>query len=252
MIGLNLSLGIGSRLGGAAAYSQNRVAFDGATFRNLPAAYAASNSSGIVFSVWLDLSLMTNGVRYDFLVPTGGTGGGLLLRRTATNRINISFAVTDGALFPAETITSVGSFTSGVNHVLASWRIGAQTKQLVVNGTTDTNAAFTLGGGIEMAIAGDRTNHQLGGSGVNTFGWLGQVGDLYAAPADFDITDAAVQAKFSTAGGLPVDLGASGLTPTGAQPGIFFGADMTASTGGPSNTGWNGGVHHGSWGAFSS
>jgi len=236
-------------------YSQNRVAFDGVTFRTLPAAYAVANPTGVICSVWLDLSLLTDAVRYDFVGAGGGTVGNLILRRLTTNKINVASVGTDGAINSAEAVTSVTSFTaaSGVVHVMASWRTlsGSSIKQLVVNGATEVNGAFTVAA-IAMVLAGDRTANQLGASGTGTFPWLGQAGDFFAAVGEYDITDSAVQAKFRTAGGLPVSLGATGLTPTGAQPGIFFGADMTASTGGPSNTGWNGGVHYGSWGAFSS
>jgi hypothetical protein len=98
----------------------------------------------------------------------------------------------------------------------------------VTNNTIDyTNGAWTFG-----RADADRTSYQFAGC----------VAEFYFAPGQWlDLSVLANREKFRSAGGKPVDLGATGSTPTGTAPKVYLHLnDAEAASGWATNDSGNG------------
>jgi hypothetical protein len=135
-------------------------------------------------------------------------------------------------------------FRSLRSHILISVNCVAQIVQVYINdvAVTLTSGGFTAA--LRMAIGADHT-FNLNGAGTAA-GHGGAIADVWSAntPAFVDLSVAANRRKFIHADLSPVDLGATGMGPTGTQPPVF----LTVPAGGvPSDFRTN----YGTGGAFS-
>lgn len=89
-------------------------------------------------------------------------------------------------------------------------------------GSQDTGAAFS----IPFTSAGAWTNSYF--NGPNSLNQVVDYADIWWAPGQFvDFSVTANRRKFISASGKPVNLGASGVTPTGTAPFAFFSGPFT-------------------------
>lgn len=121
-------------------------------------------------------------------------------------------------------ITSAQLVVNTWHHVLWSWDVATSTVNVYVNGTNVFSAPNT--GAItnaNMGYSGTRTLTVAADDNGGANKLTGAIAELYFAPGQFlDFTVQANREKFRSAAGKPVDLGATGSTPTGAAPQIFL------------------------------
>lgn len=175
---------------------------------------AASSKKGI-FSAWVRL----DGANADTRQIIQANGGGLGIRFLTTNAFRITiFSVPSPSYFTALEIGTAATFTSSSTwrHLLASWDLSVPgAVHLYVNDVSD----LTVNAAIDANLNYTTTNWFVGGTDVY-FGWMhGAMADVYFAPGQYlDFSDAANRRKFISTSGKPVDLGATGSTPTGTAP----------------------------------
>lgn len=196
---------------------------------------AADGSQGIM-SLWFRLD-GGDGTAMDFI---NGRGGGVCrLRRLAGNQLQLS-------LTSAASLLSLSWSTTGIiasstwRHILASWdanfAAGNKLMKVMIDGVetpgtvTDADIAFSIGYGT-MTDWGLGAND--GGGNLSNACFA----EAYLNIATYlDVTQAANLALFRSGSGKPVNLGANGSTPTGAQPLVF---DHVSASGAASDFGTN-------------
>lgn len=104
-------------------------------------------------------------------------------------------------------------------HLLASWDCNAGAGHVYINDSEDKDQRVLLPGGIDYT----RTEWAIGGSESGGSKLSGCVAQVYFNFGEYlDLSVQTNRRKFITAAGGPVDLGADGSTPTGAQPDIYL------------------------------
>ena len=203
-------------------YTGDAALFDGtndSTARGADWTNSADGKSGIV-SFWF---LHTAGSDPDEMWFIDSTSNRFFVQRLGTT----GKFVIEGRNAAATTIlkmtTNTGWTVDGLwHHYLASWDLANTTGWLYVDGANDLAAGGTF---TNDSIDHTVTEHYICGPGGNLVN--SAVFDMYLNIDTFlDLSVAANVQKFRSAAGKPVDLGADGSTPTGAQPTGFFHLDV--------------------------
>lgn len=216
----------------SSAYTANATRFDSATPDYLVQSGdpGFSDSKQGIISFWVKFT-GTDGVA-NRLFLRGNTD--LILQRLATNAIRFTSYNGDGATL-ALNITTTATITADGNwhHVLISWdtaTVGScwcavdGSEGTTVNTRNDVTCDYTFSSWYVSFTS-------------NPFD--GDISEFYFAPGQSlgSFSSANVQ-KFRTTGGKPVDLGSTGATPTGSQPGFYL-RNAYSSFGTNSGTGGN-------------
>lgn len=136
-------------------------------------------------------------------------------------------------LYMQSTVTY--SAGGGWHHLLAAWDLATGVGQLYSDGVDRLAGSPTL---TNNTIDYTRIEWHLGEGSYERL-WNGCLSEVYFNnAATLDISNSTNREKFRSAGGLPVDLGSTGATPTGAQPIMYF-KNAAASFGTNSGSGGN-------------
>ena len=118
--------------------------------------------------------------------------------------------------------TDASSQTSNVwQHIICSWDLGtAGNRKIYIDGVDKTaQLVFTTG----QTIHYESTNVYVIAGAAHTIAAFDLAEVYFTVPAAyFDLATAGNREKFRSAGGLPVDLGSDGSTPTGTQPYVYL------------------------------
>lgn len=149
----------------------------------------------------------------------------LYIQRTAGDDISI-VALNPSAATVLE-LTSSGSgliFNDGAwHHILASWDLSQSAKSWIYIDGVDrtTRTTHTVGGTINYAASLDWAIGARPDDGTGKLNAL--VCELYFTTEYLDLSSSGNRDKFFNSGtSKPVDLGATGSTPTGTQPLLYF------------------------------
>jgi hypothetical protein len=149
----------------------------------------------------------------------GGGTNRFLLYRDNSNKIRVD--VDDSAGANVLVFISNATYTAGASwhHLLASWDLAASRFQLYVDDVADTAIPSTL---TDTAIDYTVADWAIGALPGSSFKFNGCFSEFYFnTVASLDLSVQSNRRKFRDASGKPVNLGANGSTPTGAQPIIY-------------------------------
>lgn len=149
--------------------------------------------------------------------PALGVGDFVILTRDSSNLICV------------HAVTSETYSINTWHHLLLSWDTSTSTFDWYIN---DTAVTVVTDVGPDQYQINDRTpayssfNWHSGAEpdGASRF-WRGQFAELYFSLDYMDVSDVYVRRKFITSYGKPVNLGATGSSPTGTAPLIYFHLD---------------------------
>jgi hypothetical protein len=209
MLSLTNLYGFGAARGG---FPIQAITFNGSAYLTNSTDTLTDSTSGIA-SVWVRLAASDES-QYAGILGCRGT-------ETFDIYSNPSGTMTWALKSTGGTSKAVqnGPFRSadGWLHMLMAW--DASNLRVYVNGVSQGSVATS-------GLTFDNTTGSFGvgstpaGGGHSLYGDLAEV--FVHTGATLDITDAANQAKFRSASGKPVDLGADGSLPLGVQPKIYL------------------------------
>jgi hypothetical protein len=201
---------------GGETYAPGAVTFDGINDYMRRGADLTGNTDGKTGTVSYWVKFNGDGAEINVYSNTGGRHR---FYRTAGNKILFRGQTVAGANILVLTSTTSIVAASGWTHVLASWNLATPEAYLYINGTDDEAAGSTeTNATIERTVANHSVGDDVGGSGLLN----ADIADLWISWEYVDITQAANRAKFISASGKPVDLGADGSVPTGTAPIMYF------------------------------
>ncbi len=172
----------------------------------------------------------------------GGGGQSDFYCRIGGGNLFQCFGTTTAFAVNVINFTSATAFAAGTawHHLLASWDSATTTAQMYVDGASNIAANTVNAGAIDYTST---SNWGIAATPAGTNKFNGCMAELWFNPAFIDFSVAANRAKFRTANGRPVNLGADGSTPTGSAPIVYqhmaAGAAATAFT---TNLGGGGGM----------
>ena len=215
------------------SYTAPAVAFDGSTTLTTPANLTGAggiSSKKVTWSFWIKVS--TAGT----ITICDQDGGDMNFQVTGSEgHFNINHFTTGNASGGC-TFTSNGTGAtsgSGWHWVGLSYDSGASICQLYV----DNTAATFLSGPTFVDATLYWNDGVFAISKANSF--TGSLSDFWVSAVDqIDFSQASNRQKFRSSGGAPVDLGATGATPTGSQPIIYLHGNASSFT---NNVGSGGG-----------
>ena len=209
---------IGSQLGmiAGAGFAPLAADFDGTndSMARGAALTGIANSYTGILSFWLRLD---GGDGASQMVCQTGPDDYIQILRNASNKMRVTLQNGGSGVYIFETVSTYTASATW-RHFLASWdSTGGGTSHLYVNDVSDktvisgsTGAIITLGSSTNFYICIDT----IAGRRVN-----GALTELYFAPAQYlDFSIESNRRKFISSDGKPVDLGATGSTPTGTAP----------------------------------
>lgn len=190
-------------------------------FANAPYMTNASNLTGIAngktgtLSFWMRIDANTS--PQEILGILGGIGG-LNVQWVNTNKFSIFAQNSSGVNILA--IATSASYSPGTTwlNVLASWNLGTGATNLYINNVSDNVVTTATNDTINYAVAGNKCyiGSQAGSQFVN-----GALSEIWFDTSFMDLSIAGNRAKFIS-GGLPVNLGSTGQTPTGSSPLLYL------------------------------
>lgn len=198
----------------SAGFTCDSVDFDGTNdylLRGAGLTGAADSRTGI-FSCWVRL----DGGDAANMVLLRGAADGANFSRDNANKFLIS--LTNPASTAQLNFVTVTSYTTSATwrHVLASWDTNNPSiSHLYISDVSDKSVSTD---GTPFDTEYTVADWGIGATTAGAQIFNGCLAELYFAPGQFlDFSSAANRAKFIS-GGKPVNLGADGSTPTGAQP----------------------------------
>jgi Concanavalin A-like lectin/glucanases superfamily len=223
-----------SSSGGGGSYSVSSAKFDGAndriSFTGSAVTYAAGKTLTTVFAVW-----PSNTTASQLVIQgrSGTSGPQHRIYVTASGGIQF-FASDSGGTQCALANTATGLITAGQwNTVYITVdTASAGNCKIWVNGS-DTSTSFTL---VNTNMALDRTDIYIGADDSNGADFAGYISPIWQD--DQNLAPATYHSAFFS-GIAPVNVGATGSTPTGSAPDFF--AQFTAGSLGV-NSGADGGT----------
>lgn len=194
----------------------------------------ADGKAGAV-SFWIKMDAGSSDTTTYFLISSG-SGNHFYLFRDSAARLVI-YGETSGAANILYTLSSVGAIAiaDGWVHVLASWNLATTTTRLYINGVTDNNPSVVVDGTLDYDIGTFFVGAHFASTGLLP----ASLCEVWFDDTYIDFSDAGNRAKFRTAGGKPVDLGADGSTPTGTAPVLYLRNEVPAFE---TNVGGGGGM----------
>jgi hypothetical protein len=209
----------------ASGYTPNAVKFDGANdylTRGGDLTGIADSKSGI-FSAWVRLD-GGDGVEIRLLnlySSSSPPNPAFIVQRQIDNTFRFRGKKSDGTAI-LELITG-NKFLAGAKwlHLLASWDLAANVSSIYVSDVSSQTVVIRTNDTLDYLTVG--ANWSVGADSVGGYKFNGALSDLYFAPGQYlDFSVEANRRKFIDASGRPVDLGATGSTPTGDPPAIFL------------------------------
>jgi hypothetical protein len=205
------------------SFTARGAAFDGSTYYSNDAISVAAGTQGI-------MSLWFQNRRAVWNTPAGDRV--IFFQVGGTTAIELSIASSGRMTFGlyqdgtgSDTWTSPTS-TFAVNtwyHILWAWDWAASRFQIYINGVAQTTSGYSFSGATKFIMSGDNLTRI--GVGTRTAGasvMLGDIGHFFLdTNSTLDLSVTANREKFVLAG-APVDLGADGSTPLGAQPEYYY------------------------------
>jgi hypothetical protein len=201
-------------------YTAEGVVFNGSTSLQRGASMGGADTKFGTCSFWLWMKGGNGSGQTICFNSVSGTNR-LAITRTSGNAINIFARDTGNATVLNMSTTGVSFTTSDTayRHVILSWDLNAGTGKIYVDGVDRTTGAPAAGNAIDYT-GSDFWFGENGSGGARLNGWIA---DFYLNLATaVDLTNSTELEKFRSAGGAPVDLGATGATPTGSQPRHFL------------------------------
>jgi len=203
---------------GGSSYEAYGVDWNNGGFIQKTSALRA-NGGAFTMSTWFFYDVTSSG-GYLYQHQINGQFGGvydcLEFRTAAGGDINFSITNHGGSrLMTCNTAAGVADRGSW-NHCVTSWN--GTSGKFFVNGVDQTNATFTNG---TFPWTSGLRQYRVGGSSGSTM-FNGAMAEFYLDDTYIDLTQASNRSKFYSGQNLPVDLGADGSKPTGAQPMVYF------------------------------
>lgn len=219
-------------------YYAHAVHFDGSTNfleRDAGLTGAVDGKLGTM-SVWIDPITLTTGG--DFIIDTDPLGH-FRFEITSTRKVRVTLEDSAGFIVGRVTGGRTISTSDGWIHILASWDLLNTTINLWVDGVNDKASEVVA----NLTIDYTALNWAVGGQ-VDVHNWSPamDIADVYLNIAEYvDFSVAANRAKFRSASGKPVNLGANGQVPTGTAPIMFLSGAFDATLPFKTNKGTGGG-----------
>lgn len=183
---------------------------------------AVDSKSGIL-SVWVRIDAVTVSSLQPVLTGVTSVGGAtdrFYAYVDAAETFGISVKNAAGTEILGIDAPSVTFAVGGWYHVLVSWDLNTGgARSLYINDVSSVR---------QITFTNDIIDYTLGDWGVGALAngsvkFNGAIAELYFAPGQYlDFSVEANRRKFITARGLPVDLGLTGLGPTGVQPLVYL------------------------------
>lgn len=177
-----------------------------------PAAWA--DGKAFTGSFWLKMESGSDGTLYQIAASSSNRFG---IQRTAGNKLRLFGQSSGGTTaIDVETTTNI-TVASGWVHVFFCYdtatAAGTKLRKIYLNGVSDTLTETTF---TNTTIDASNTAWRIGSTSTNT-------NRLAAALAEFWLDDSYLDdpTKFA-AGGHPISLGATGNTPTGSAPAMYY------------------------------
>lgn len=225
------TLGVGQpTLGGGSAFSYDAVNFDGTNdwlTRGADFSGTSDSATGILywFAKW---TTSTSILSQLFTSNSGHINAGVhdgTINPNGSVNINLQNAAATATL----NVRTSGGLNNGAWHsFLASWDVnaaaGSRTFHLYVDDVSDKTILTDTG--IAFNVDYTDTDWAVGALVSGSFKLISDLAEFYFAPGQFlDFSNVTNRRKFIDASNKPVDLGANGSTPTGAQPLVYLHVD---------------------------
>jgi hypothetical protein len=200
----------------ASAFTANASDFDGTNdhlARGSDLSGNADGQSGIV-SLWFNAEA---GTFQKGIIDTANNR--FIVQITNDRTVRVRATNSSGTIILNMESTGTYDAGGGWHHVLAAWNLATPVARLYIDGS-DVEA----GGSTETSATIDYTdtNWEIGRIGGSA-NWNGCLAEVYLhVGTTLDISNSTNREKFRSSGGLPVDLGADGSTPTSSQPIIYL------------------------------
>ena len=211
---------IGFAVGGDSAFAVDAVVFDGTNDYALRGADLTGNAAGKqgIVSAWVKFN---GGDGTEQVIWQSGTEQVRILK-DASNKIQVFGRTSAGAAIMNATSSTAYTTASGWIHVLCSWNLNTPGGWLYINDADDLDTATDIF--LNTAnIDYNQSNHAMGARTAADRKFNGDVAELYINYAtSLDLSVEANRRKFRGSDAKPVDLGATGATPTGSQPIGYF------------------------------
>lgn len=186
------------------------------------------------FSCWVNFSGL-DGVLQHILMNNGER---LVFQKRTTNLIRLSLKQADNTVLVTldQNSANVAAILagSGWHHILASWDKSVENRaHLYIDGVeclTITNFLSDDVDGNTNPIDYTRTDWAVGASDAGAAPTAACISELWFSTEYIDFSVQANREEFRSAGGDPVDLGATGATPTGNQPLIYLRSAFSSFT----------------------
>ncbi len=211
-----------------AAYSTTGVTFDGTNdymTRGADLTSIANGKKGLA-SFWVKRN--GTGIRQDMYFASAGLRFGFS-GTDAGEAANDHVIVTGFNSTPTQILfmRSASPYTTSVwRHIAIAWDLSLGIGQLYVDGADARESGPTL---TDDTIVYSHADHGICGTTSGARKQNADVADIYLNLAEtLDLSVSSNLEKFRSTSGHPVDLGASGATPTGNQPIIFLKGPATA------------------------
>jgi hypothetical protein len=137
------------------------------------------------------------------------------------------FYVTGGSGGAIFTFAFANTYSgSAWHHLIAAWdHTGSSVLQMYLDGVSNV-AVTTAHTGSDLAWGSENTYDFGSFTNGSSNRWNGGLAEFYLNTAEYiDISVQANREKFRTSSGRPADLGATGSTPTGTAPAVYFHLD---------------------------
>jgi hypothetical protein len=204
--------------GGPPPYTAEGVDFNNSPYYSKGSLTGVSDGVVGTFSCWFWMK-GGNGANQTFISLTAAGSARFWILRNTSNQLRVFGNSGSGQVLNQVTTPTYTTSMSAYAHVAMSWDLAAGVSQIYVDGVS-AGAAPSI---VNTAIDYTQTQNNIGAVSGGTSLANMWVAELYMNFAAFvDLSTPANLEKFRSSGGAPVDLGADGSTPTGAQPAIFM------------------------------
>ena len=226
-----------------ASYTAHSATSNGTVYMSRGGALtgSADGTEGMV-SFWYDPA-GTDGVQQTIFQSNNGR---VSIIKSTDNQLRFNMAsAADVDKIRILSITAYVAATARI-HVIASWSTTNNRAQLYVNDVDDADVVTTANDSVAIDYTDTDWGVFWGPGGYPSV--IGSIGEFYFNEAEsLDLSVASNRRKFVTADLKPVDLGATGSTPTGTAPIIYLKSVYSSY---PTNSGSGGNFTKGGAGSF--
>lgn len=222
---------------GPGPFAPNAADFDGSDDRlfHTGALSTITDSKQGLVSVWFKPTIDNQGRFIHISTEALGTFAKFDCTVINSKQFAIAGRTASGTLILLTLSNSTFTTADVWTHALASWDLSTGAVQMYIDNVEDREASpIAINDTINYSLSGDTA---VGAeSHPADLYWNGCLAELYFTNEFLNLDDPDNRAKFIS-GGIPVDLGSNGSTPTGTQPILYFSGDGTAF---PTNLGSGG------------